>query len=94
MITDEKAIRAAVEYLMGLPSEYLGEPKNVELEGIERHNGEWSIVLSYLAERGEPFANSESPLSQALRYSRRFKEFAVDAETGTVKSMAMPRPRP
>jgi hypothetical protein len=96
MVNSEQAIEKAFSFLQGLKPEYLGsKPENIRLETIQRFNGEWVVVLSYLIslpKRTESTAegNLLSKFLEGLSSRRYIKEFEINAETGELVAMRNP----
>lgn len=94
MVTDTEAIEKAFSYLKS-HEKFLENPGNPRLETIQRFNGEWVVVVSYLIERRNDAGDIVlNPLLQALKYQRYFKEFEIDAKSGDIIAMRNPGENP
>ncbi len=89
--TEEQAIEKAFQYLAS-KGKYMEQPYAPRLETIQRVNGEWVVVLSYLS-KGQALEDTTNPLLAALNQVRKYKEFDIDAITGDVHAMTDPAVR-
>src|SRR4051812_27534760 len=92
MVTSQKAIEEAFNYLNTLPPEYLGTPTYPRLETVQRSGDEWRVVISFLTNIQGKFESSPNPLMKVLGQQRRFKEFEIDANTGEIIALRDPGP--
>jgi hypothetical protein len=93
MLTPQQAAEAAMNYLLALSPDLLGGRDEPRLEEISKEDaGKWHVVLSYMAhpsekKKGDAFDNKFA--NSLMRY-RLYKEFVVDANSGSVLGMKNP----
>ena len=98
MIEIKEAAQAAIDHLVQLYE----NPSGVRLEEVYRSDDDlnWLVTLSFVVKQDleessllDVFQAAENPLGQKTRFTRTYKTFEVDGETGQVQSMKI-RPVP
>lgn len=88
MLTPQQAAESAMNYLLSLSSDLLGGRDEPRLEEISKEEaGKWHVILSYIA---RPKNGVENEFAKSLMRYRRYKEFVVDADSGSVLKMKNP----
>lgn len=94
-ISASEAARQAALYLSDLAeSDLLGAPEDIRLEGIKKKEDNWLVTLGWSDKREaeEPPATVTGATENLIRGStadqvRVYKDFVVDAKSGSVKEM-------
>jgi hypothetical protein len=93
MLTPQQAAEAAMNYLLSLSPDLLGGRDEPRLEEISKEDsGKWHVVLSYVArpQKGELSDALKNTFASSLMRYRLYKEFVVDANSGSVLGMKNP----
>lgn len=86
----------AVQIARGQMREWFGEDLHaLELEEVELSSDErtWQVTLGYSVKRSNPTASElmSAPVGAVPDSMRAFKVFAIDVESGEVRSMKRPK---